>query len=77
MNDTPTPDAFSLVASLISLATDPSACRARLAKLAKLLEQTASAEQRLSERSTAFDQKVATEKAALDERKAALNARER
>jgi hypothetical protein len=75
MNDTPTPDAFAALNTLIKLATDPAACRARLAKLVKLLEQTAAAEQRLAERSAAFDQKVATEKAALDERKAALGAR--
>ena len=76
MNDTPTPDAFATLDALIKLATDPAACRSRLAKLAKLLEQTAAAEQRLAERSAAFDQKVATEKAALDERKAKLNAKE-
>jgi hypothetical protein len=73
MNDTP--DAFAVLRDLIALATDPAACRTRLAKLQKLLEQTAAAEQRLAERSVAFDQKVATEKAALDERKAKLNAR--
>src|SRR4029077_7654845 len=75
MNDTPTPDAFAALNALIKFATDPAACRARLAKLVKLLEQTAAAEQRLAERSAAFDQKIATEKAALDERKAALTAR--
>jgi uncharacterized protein YlxW (UPF0749 family) len=73
--ETPTPDAFSMVHALIKLATDPAACRTRLAKLQKLLEQTAAAEQRLAERSAAFDAKVAAEKAELDERKAALNAR--
>jgi hypothetical protein len=73
--ETPTPDAFSMLRDLIALATDPAACRTRLAKLQKLLEQTAAAEQRLAERSAAFDQKVATEKASLDERKAALDAR--
>jgi hypothetical protein len=75
MNDTPTPDAFSMLRDLIALAVDPTACRTRLAKLQKLLEQTTAAEQRLAERSAAFDQKVATEKAALDDRKAALDAR--
>jgi hypothetical protein len=55
MNDTPTPDAFAALNALIKLATDPAACRARLAKLVKLLEQTAAAEQRLAERSAAFD----------------------
>jgi hypothetical protein len=64
-----------MLRDLIALAADPAACRSRLAKLQKLLEQTAAAEQRLAERSAAFDQKVATEKAALDERKAALDAR--
>jgi hypothetical protein len=73
MNDTP--DAFAMLRDLIALAVDPSATRTRLAKLQKLLEQTAAAEQRLAERSAAFDQKVATEKAALDERNAALNAK--
>jgi hypothetical protein len=73
MNDTP--DAFAMLRDLIALAVDPAACRTRLAKLQKLLEQTAAAEQRLAERSAAFDQKVATEKAALDERKARLDAR--
>jgi hypothetical protein len=76
MNDAPTPDAFATLNALIKLAADPAAFRTRLAKLQKLLEQTAAAEQRLAERSAAFDQKVATEKAALDERKAKLNARE-
>jgi hypothetical protein len=76
MNDTATPDAFATLDALIKLATDPAACRARSAKLQKLLEQTAAAEQRLAERSAAFDAKVATEKAALDDRKAKLNARE-
>jgi hypothetical protein len=73
--ETPTPDAFAMLRDLIALTTDPAACRTRLAKLQKLLEQTAAAQQRLAERSAAFDQKTATEKAALDERKAALNAR--
>jgi hypothetical protein len=76
MNDIPaTPDNWATVDALIKLAVDPAACRTRLARLAKLLEQTAAAEQRLAERSAAFDQKVATEQAALDERKAGLNAR--
>lgn len=55
MNDTP--DAFAMLRDLIALAVDPAACRTRLAKLQKLLEQTAAAEQRLAERSAAFDQK--------------------
>jgi chromosome segregation ATPase len=70
MNDTP--DAFAMLRDLIALATDPAACRTRLAKLAKLLEQTAAAEQRLTERSARHDEKVATEQAALEERKAKL-----
>jgi hypothetical protein len=53
MNDTP--DAFAMLRDLIALAVDPAACRTRLAKLQKLLEQTASAEQRLTERQAAFD----------------------
>jgi hypothetical protein len=39
--ETPTPDAFAMVRDLIALAVDPAACRSRLAKLEKLLEQTA------------------------------------
>lgn len=76
MNDIPaTPDNWATVDALIKLAVDPAACRTRLAKLQKLLKKSHDAGQRLAERSTAFDQKVATEKAALDERKAALDAR--
>jgi hypothetical protein len=75
MSETPTLDAFSMLRDLIALATDPAACRTRLAKLQKLLAQTAAAEQRLAERSAKHDEKVATEKASSDERKAALDAR--
>jgi hypothetical protein len=75
MNDAPTPDAFATLRDLLALAVDPAATRSRLAKLEKALEQTEAAEQRLAERSAAFDQKVATEKASLDERKAALDKR--
>ena len=76
MNDTPTSDAFAALNALIKLATDPAACRARSAKLQKLIDRAAEAEKRLTERSVAFDAKVAAEKAALDDRKAKLNARE-
>jgi hypothetical protein len=57
------------------LAVDPAACRSRLAKLQKLLEQTAAAEQQLTERSAKHDERLARDRAELDERKAALDAR--
>jgi hypothetical protein len=73
MNDTP--DAFAMLRDLIALAVDPSATRTRLAKLQKLLEQTAAAEQRLTERTARHEEKVARDRAELDERKARLDAR--
>jgi hypothetical protein len=76
MNDTPTPDVFLMLHDLIALAVNPSACKARLAKLQKLLEQTAAAEARLTERSAKHDQKVAQERAELEERERKVRARE-
>jgi hypothetical protein len=73
MNDTP--DAFAMLRDLIALAVDPAACRTRLAKLQKLLEQTAAAEQRLAERSARHGERVARDREELAERKAALDAR--
>ncbi len=75
MNDIPTRDAFAAFNALIKLAADPGACKARIDRLKRAIDKAAEAEQRLAERSAAFDQKVVTEKAALDERKAALDAR--
>jgi hypothetical protein len=73
--ETPTPDAFSMLRDLIALAVNPSATRTRLAKLQKLLEQTAAAEQRLAERSARHDERITRDRKALEERKAALDAR--
>jgi hypothetical protein len=76
MNDIPaSPDNWATVDALIKLATDPAACRTRLARLAKMHEQTAAAEQRLTERTARHDEKVARDRAELDERKARLDAR--
>src|SRR5260370_241707 len=72
--ETPTPDAFAMVRDLIALATV--ACRTRLAKLQKLLEQTAEAEQRLSDRATKHDQKVRADLEAIAEREQKVRKRE-
>jgi chromosome segregation ATPase len=61
--------------ALIRLAANPSACKARVDQLNRALDKAVAAEAKLAERQAAFDQKVATERAALDERKAALDAR--
>jgi methyl-accepting chemotaxis protein len=74
--ETPTPDAFSMLRDLIALAVDPSATRTRLAKLQKLLEQTAAAEQRLAERSAKHDEKVARDRDELEERSQKVRQRE-
>jgi hypothetical protein len=76
MNDTPTLDAFSMLRDLLALATDPAACRSRLAKLQKLLEQTAAAEQRLTERTARHDEKVARDHEAVTEREQKVRKRE-
>ena len=61
--------------ALIRLAANPSASKARVDQLNRALDKAVAAEAKLAERQAAFDQKVATERAALDERKAALDAR--
>jgi hypothetical protein len=71
-----TPDAFSMLRDLIALAVDPSATRTRLAKLQKLLEQTAGAGQRLAERSARHDEKVARDHEAIAEREQKVRKRE-
>jgi hypothetical protein len=76
MNDTPTPDAFAALNALIKLATDPAACRSRLAKLQKLLEQTAAAEKRVDERSAKHDEKVVRDREELEERSQKVRKRE-
>jgi hypothetical protein len=73
--ETSTPDAFATINALIKLAVDPSATRSRLEQLRKTIDKAAAAESKLTERQAAFDAKVATEKAELDEKKAALTAR--
>ena len=75
MNDIPTLTHSRCSTRLIKLAVDPGACERGLIGCSSAIDKAAEAEQRLAERSAAFDQKVVTEKAALDERKAALDAR--
>jgi hypothetical protein len=76
MNETSMSDAFSMLRDLIALAVDQSATRTRLAKLQKLLEQTAAAEQRLAERSAKHDERVARDNEALEERSQKVRKRE-
>jgi hypothetical protein len=76
MTETPTLDAFSMLRDLIALAVDPAACRTRLAKLQKLLEQTAEAERRLADRTAKHDEKVARDLEAIGERERKVRARE-
>ena len=66
------PETFN---ALVRLATNPSACKARIDQLKRALDKAEAAEAKLAERQALFDAKVATEKAELDERKSALNAR--
>jgi chromosome segregation ATPase len=76
LNSPGTSDALALVANLIALAVDPAACRARMAKLEKLLKQTRAASEKLAADREVHDEKVAKDRAELNDRRARLNAKE-
>jgi hypothetical protein len=76
MNDAPTPDAFETLNALIRLASDPSACKARIDGLRRAIDKAEAAEARLAERTARHDEKVARDRDELGEREQKVRQRE-
>jgi hypothetical protein len=72
----PSPDTFSAAIALIGLAVDPKATAARLAELQKQIEKAEAATAKLAADRSTHEAAVATAKAELEARAAALHKRD-